>query len=218
MHTNNTKTCVDCGKPVSRRDVLRCKSCNTTKKWADLRGQPVLPPNPSGLCLCGCGQTAPIAKFTDVTAGHLRGHPMRYCKGHGNAPKKPRYIVDEATGCWEWQWGRDDNGYGSIRGGKAHRVVYEQIRGPIPAGMTLDHLCRNRGCVNPDHLEAVTNTENIRRGAASKLTMAIADEIRMLYATGEYTQVQLSERFGVNQACISKVILRRTWAHEEDAA
>jgi len=46
----------------------------------------------------------------------------------------------------------------------AHRVAWELIRGPIPSDMTIDHLCRNRGCVNPVHLEVVTATENIMRG------------------------------------------------------
>lgn len=46
----------------------------------------------------------------------------------------------------------------------AHRVAYELTRGPIPAGMEIDHLCRVRSCVNPDHLEAVTRGENLRRG------------------------------------------------------
>lgn len=74
------------------------------------------------------------------------------------------------TPCIIWTGAVTSAGYGSLWRGKgtalAHRVVYEEARGPIPAGMTLDHLCRNRRCVNPDHLEPVTNRENILRGTS----------------------------------------------------
>lgn len=69
--------------------------------------------------------------------------------------------------CWEWKGARSD-GYGGInidghhRG--AHRVMYQQLVGEIPAGLTTDHLCRNRWCVNPSHIEPVTRGENVLRG------------------------------------------------------
>lgn len=70
--------------------------------------------------------------------------------------------------CWEWTGGRQHDGYGWVwtgaRPGYAHRVVYEWLVGPVPEGLELDHLCRNRTCVNPDHLEPVTRRENILRG------------------------------------------------------
>jgi hypothetical protein len=71
--------------------------------------------------------------------------------------------------CWLWQAACVEKGYGvvKVRGRmeRAHRVAYELARGPIPEGMVIDHLCRVRHCVRPDHLEVVTYAENNRRGA-----------------------------------------------------
>ncbi len=72
-----------------------------------------------------------------------------------------------ASGCWGWKGGLT-LGYGSffVRGGtrRAHRVSYELFKGPIPDGLTLDHLCRVRNCVNPAYLEPVTQHKNVLRG------------------------------------------------------
>lgn len=77
-------------------------------------------------------------------------------------------VVD--SGCWEWTAAMFPNGYGCIaqngKPRKAHRIVYEFLVGPIPPGLHIDHLCRNRRCVNPEHLEPVTPRENNRRAAA----------------------------------------------------
>lgn len=79
-----------------------------------------------------------------------------------------RILIDD--GCWTWGGWHSPEGYGFMRSqGRdqpAHRVVYEFLREPIPDGLILDHLCRNRGCVNPWHLESVTTAVNIRRGTS----------------------------------------------------
>jgi len=76
--------------------------------------------------------------------------------------------VNRTDTCWLWIAYRDELGYGKVRwAGRiqvAHRVAYELVVGPILEGLTLDHLCRNRGCVNPAHLEPVSLGENILRG------------------------------------------------------
>lgn len=82
-----------------------------------------------------------------------------------------RIVPDSATSCWNWQGSLRGNGYGSFTFWKGnlgrywlvHRFAYESLCGPIPESLTLDHLCRNQRCVNPDHLEPVTIPENTRR-------------------------------------------------------
>ena len=78
-----------------------------------------------------------------------------------------RVQVDETTGCHIWLGSKARWGYGTLRlNGKkipAHRFAWEQIHGPVPLGLVLDHLCRNTSCVNPEHLEPVTGKENILR-------------------------------------------------------
>ena len=84
-----------------------------------------------------------------------------------------KYEVKDAghtTPCWLWTKKLDRDGYARFAGGekrgysRAHRFAYIVFREPVPKGLALDHLCRNRHCVNPDHLEAVTNRENLMRG------------------------------------------------------
>ena len=79
-------------------------------------------------------------------------------------------ITQTESGCWEWTGAQLASGYGSVRfDGRVqvvHRVMWEQVKGPVPAGLQLDHLCRNRTCCNPAHLEAVTQRTNLLRGVS----------------------------------------------------
>jgi hypothetical protein len=85
---------------------------------------------------------------------------------------EPRFWrrVDRTSpdGCWNWTGALNAAGYGAVGCNnkvlRTHRVAYELLVGPIPEGLQLDHLCRNRACCNPAHLEPVTNRENWMRG------------------------------------------------------
>lgn len=83
-----------------------------------------------------------------------------------------RAIVNPQTHCWEWVGCLDQWGYGLLKDHgvmrRAHRVSFAMWYGPIPDGLEIDHLCYVRRCINPDHLEAVTGPENIRRAAARR--------------------------------------------------
>jgi hypothetical protein len=132
-------------------------------------------PHGYGYCHCGCGQKTRIAKQSVTQLGHVRGEPIRFIRFHHIVPNllpMPERFWSKVNkngpgGCWIWTACKNEPGYGSIGfSGKpkgAHRVAYELVKGPIPDGLTLDHLCRNTSCVNPDHLEPVTRAENARR-------------------------------------------------------
>lgn len=78
-------------------------------------------------------------------------------------------LIKKTDTCWLWTGYRNRDGYGVYRGKLAHRITYLAAKGPYPPGTVTDHLCRVRHCVNPEHLEAVTIGENIRRGHLSML-------------------------------------------------
>lgn len=87
-----------------------------------------------------------------------------------------KYHVKAPNGCWEWIGGKT-HGYGMVRSSptttvQAHRASYERHIGPIPEGLHVDHLCANRACINPAHLEPVTMQENIKRGGQPHMAVA----------------------------------------------
>jgi hypothetical protein len=173
---------------------------------------------PYGYCHCGCGRKTTVQKFSRRKQGLIKGEPARFIVGHaGNLAQRTTtwYVVDE-QGCWIWQGGQAGRGYGKRNGPKvrqvAHRWMYERLVGPIPDGMTLDHLCLNKLYVNPQHLEVVTMTENNRRRSTNKLTQAKADEIRSL--AGTMLQRDIAERYGVYKDSVQKVLSNKTWVCE----
>lgn len=123
---------------------------------------------------------APCSVDSCSTIVYARGwcklHYDRW-RSHGDASWMPPSDAERfhqrirmRDGCWEWLGKRTAAGYGQFRCENrqlyAHRWSYEHHVGPIPDGLTIDHLCRNRCCVNPGHLEPVTSHENMLRGTA----------------------------------------------------
>ncbi len=84
-----------------------------------------------------------------------------------------RKVVLGKNGCWLWKGSLDKDGYGFMgvaeKRFRAHRYSYEQLVGPIPKELEIDHVCKVRACINPAHLELVTYKENMRRGASAAI-------------------------------------------------
>jgi hypothetical protein len=138
------------------------------------RGRPIGPPDvvtyPTVCVVEGCGKPRTGSRgmcWKHYARWQKWGDPLvvkRAWKTNTLAELMTFVEVNPATGCWEWQRSLATHGYGYAGHVGAHRVFYEKAIGPIPEGLVIDHLCRNRGCVNPDHLEPVTVGENNRRG------------------------------------------------------
>ena len=167
--------------------------------------------------MCGCGQQTTIAPYTVRAYGWVKGEPIRFVRNHHRRKPGPRWEVHPETGCWNWLRSKTNEGHGTVwvppkRGepGKytlAHRAVYEDLVGPIPEGLFIDHLCRNRACVNPAHLEPVTPAENSRRGRGTRLTLAVAEAIR----AADGSQRAIAARFGVSRSHVQQIRAGESW-------
>ena len=143
------------------------------------------------------------------------------------------------NGCWEWTAGKDKDGYGKYRKGRAHRFAYELWKGPIPDGLYILHSCDNPPCVNPEHLEIGTNQDNVNdrqhknrqakgdnhgrytrpettaRGekqGGSKLTADCVREIKILREFG-FSLKELGKMYSVHCTNISVILRGKSWKH-----
>jgi len=118
--------------------------------------------------------------------------------------KDPRIEMVPESGCWVWMSVLGGDGYGQAslqyKTGRAHRIFWQTKRGPIPEGMVLDHVCRVRSCVNPDHLRVVTNKENVLRNSRS-LTAINAAKTHCPKCGGQFARILSGKRQG-KRICI----------------
>ena len=151
------------------------------------------------LCRCGCGERTHTRY---KTGHHLRSYPFPYLeedKGY-------------KTLCWVWQWGRSTTGYGILtfegKSKKAHRHYYEKDKNiKLDPEEKIDHLCREPLCVNPDHMETVSDAVNIQRGKAAKLN---PDSVRYIRESTKSYQ-ELADEFGLAKITIRECVKRITW-------
>ncbi len=179
-------------------------------------------PVPLGYCQCGCGRKTTVPKYDHSRDGAKKGIPRRFVKGHGGRGRRPQLYVENDRGfkspCWICMRSNKRRGYVriSVNGRPnvaAHRYMYEQMRGPIPDGLELDHLCRQRDCINPDHLQPVTTAVNSRRGRQAKLGWSGAFAVRAAHRSTTLTRREIADMFGVAKATVDAVLCGRLWSH-----
>lgn len=130
-----------------------------------------------------------------------------------------KYEIDHSTGCWNFVGSLTKHGYGHVclkEGTLAHRVSYIRRHGPIPDSLELDHKCRNRRCINPDHLEPVSDAVNVQRGLKAKLTEGQVEEIRRRFiprrkGDGYGNRSTLRKEFGIGNTQLSRIIRMEQW-------
>ena len=138
-----------------------------------------------------------------------------------------RKVKEMPNGCWEWIAAKHPKGYGifSIKGKTiyAHRYLWQLLNGSISSNFELDHLCNNKSCVRPDHLECTTHAENMKRAAKlgvwngtkngnAKRTEEQVQVIKMFAGFGIPIRI-LAENFKIPLRSVYAIVKRESWAH-----
>jgi hypothetical protein len=160
-------------------------------------------------CRCGCGKPAFITKD-----GTIRDHARHHQNTRAD-PFEGRCEREPDTGCMNWTGAVTPNGYGQASWRGKHwspQVLAWTLRfGDVPDGHTPDHVCTNRLCINTDHLDLVTYTENTRRSSATKLMQSWIPTIKKSISLGIFTQAQWARMLGVTHPTISRIVHGQAW-------
>lgn len=118
--------------------------------------------------------------------------------------------------CWEWTAYLNSDGYGKFNYKNtihlAHRISWI-LEGNLKDVKQLDHVCKNRKCVRPSHLEPVTNQVNSQRGKKATLNPTLVKEIRRLYKAGGFTYRSLAKHLGIGKGAVDQVLRGLTWTN-----
>lgn len=129
--------------------------------------------------------------------------------------------IDTSGDCWIWMANKSASGYGTFgisrKMSRAHRIMFILIYGPIPKGFHVMHSCNNPSCVNPDHLSAGNEKDNMgyaaRQGRmAQKLTKDDVLKIRRLNLDG-LTQRAIAKKFSIRHSVVHRIVKRKLWKH-----
>jgi hypothetical protein len=128
-----------------------------------------------------------------------------------------RYTTNPVTGCWEWNGSIRRDGYGrwnfQSKTQLAHRVMFFVIKGYWPK-LKLDHKCRNRKCVNPEHTEDTTSAINNQRGLKAKLSQEQVNFIRASYTGARGERVYFMRKFDISSSQFGRIKRNVSWVKE----
>lgn len=187
----------------------------------------------TGLCECGCGQPAPLARQSRTAQGIKRGDPLRFISGHrARLPRAKKWEVEEQdrgfdTPCQIWMGGKFATGYGCASSDTpgvqdlAHRVAWERHHGmPVPTGFVIHHRCEQRDCVNADHLEALTHSEHNRTHRSVSDDRIIAGIRNLGHRLGRAPQMLEWDAFKTDGMPCSRTVMLQfgSWAAAVTAA
>ena len=166
-----------------------------------------------GFCACGCGRKTKKSKINRKERGWIKGQPIKFIVNHRHKILLEDLYIINKEGCWIWTGYIANNGYGKIglSHGEtlAHRYVFKIFKGKIPKNKELDHKCRVRNCVNPEHLRIVTRLVNSRCGAKTKINIEIAKEIYNLKNIMYYKDV--CKKYKIGKTLVHNIWNKKAW-------